>query len=69
MNLQLARKKVVPFKSRNTWAWFFCVWAIVFFFEKAALIFSKLQLIGPEPETLTVNLLGFSFFFFFLFGS
>lgn len=34
--------------------------------EKAALIITKLQLIGAEPEVLTVNSLDFFFFFSFL---
>jgi hypothetical protein len=38
----------------------------VSFCEKAALIISKLQLIGTEPETLTVNSLDFFFPFSFL---
>jgi hypothetical protein len=33
------------------------------FFKKAALVISKLQLIGAEPESLTVNPLVFFFFF------
>lgn len=37
-------------------------WAIVFFFKKATLVISKLQLIGAEPESLTVNALVFFVF-------
>lgn len=35
----------------------------MFFCEKAALIITKLQLIGAEPEILTVNSLDIFFFF------
>lgn len=59
LDLRLTRKGVVLFKSRNTCVWTFCVWAIVFFCEKADPIITKLQLIGAEPEILMVNLLDF----------
>lgn len=35
----------------------------MFFFKKAALVISKLQLIGAEPESLTVNPLVLCFVF------